>query len=268
VEVDRVKQSAFALADDLDAFEGDWHAHRFHQLLYAAEGALRLTTDEGTWLLPPQRAAWISASVRHRVTAPRPVALRTVYLGARTLPKPEFRCRVFAATPLLREMVLGAMRWDERRAPRDPLARAYFAALAGLAQEWARSPGPFHLPAARGEELGRATAWILDHLDEPLPLDAVARAARTSVRTLTRRFHDELNLSFRDYVRAARMLRAVELLAQPGSRVTDVALAVGFASPSAFTAVFSGFFGEPPKDFRQTARGVAERPGHIESASP
>jgi hypothetical protein len=114
VEVDRVKLSAFALADDLDAFEGDWHTHRFHQLLYAAEGALWLATDEGAWLLPPQRAAWISAGVRHRVTAPRPVALRTVYFGARTLPQPGFRCRVFAASPLLREMVLGAVRWDER----------------------------------------------------------------------------------------------------------------------------------------------------------
>jgi AraC-like DNA-binding protein len=85
-----------------------------------------------------------------------------------------------------------------------------------------------------------------------MTIATVARAARTSVRTLTRRFTEELRLSFRGYLRAARMLRAMELLAQPGSRVTDVALAVGFASPSAFTAVFSEFFGEPPKDFRRT----------------
>lgn len=259
VAVDTMTLPAFGLADELRAFDGDWHSHRFHQLLYAASGALRLETDEGTWLLPPQRAAWICAGVRHRVAARQPVALRTVYLARRLAPAPPFRCRVFAASPLAREMILHATRWDHRRSTHDDTARAYFRALAALGLEWASSPGPFHLPAPRSDELRRALAWLHDHLDQPVTAAQLARVSGSSLRTLARRLDAELGLSFRDYLRAARMLRAVELLAAPTARVTEVALAVGFSSPSAFTAAFVAFLGEPPRDFRKA---------HIDRASP
>lgn len=253
VDVDQIKLPAFALADDLLPAPGGWHTHRFHQLLYAAEGALRLETEEGTWLLPPQRAAWISAGVCHRVEALQPAELRTVYLGKRAIAPPDFGCRVFPATPLAREMILGAMRWDERRSPGDPLARSFFAALAGLALEWAARPGPYLLPTAHSDELRRATKWVKRNLDRDPTVSQAARAAGTSERTLNRRFADELRMTFRGYLRAARLLRAMELLVMPGARITEVALAVGFSSPSAFTAAFTAFHGEPPRAYRLVA---------------
>jgi AraC-like DNA-binding protein len=264
VDVDRVRVPAFAVSDDLDPFEGDAHVHRVHQILYAAEGALHLETDEGSWLLPPQRGAVIAAGVRHRTSATQPVALRTVYLSRRLLSL-DVSCRVFAASPLAREMILFAMRWGPDRGPRDPLAASFFRTLGGLAARWIEEGRDFHLPTPRSEDLRRATTWLLAHLEDAT-VEGAAKAARTSVRTLTRRFGDELQTTVRDWLRAARMLRAMDLLAQPDARVTEVALAVGFESPSAFTAAFVAFTGDTPRSYLRAKRRHVEP--HMEKASP
>lgn len=256
--MDRVRLPAFALADDLPAFRGEDHRHRVHQILYAALGALHLETDEGTWLLPPQRAAVIAAGVRHRTSATQPVQLRTVYLSPRLLAL-DVRCRVFAASPLAREMILHAMRWGPERPRRDPLAEVYFRTLGGLAATWVAGGRDFHLPTPTSEELRRATAWLLAHVQDATVARA-AKAAHLSVRTLTRRFGEELGTTPRAWLRAARLLRAMDLLARRHARVTEVALAVGFESPSAFTAAFVELTGETPRAYRARRQS--------ESASP
>src|SRR5262245_44714684 len=81
VDVDRVRAPAFALRESMAMGSSDWHAHRKHQLLYASEGMLRLEAAGQQWFLPPQRAAWIRASVLHRVHAETRVSLRTIYFA-------------------------------------------------------------------------------------------------------------------------------------------------------------------------------------------
>lgn len=247
--IDRVRLPAFALSEELGRGRGSPHHHRFHQVIYALRGALHLETAQGTWLLPPQRCALVPAGLEHLTWATRRVSLRTLYLAPSLLRTRADAVQVFAATPLAREMILHAMRWDHLRPAKDAQAAAFFRAFAGLVAELVEDTRDFHLPAAHSEELSRATAHVLAHLDRPLAIDAVARAAGSSSRTLTRRFAAELATTFRAYVRAARLLRAMDLLAGR-ARVIDVALAVGFESPSAFTAAFVEFVGETPRAYR------------------
>lgn len=254
VDVDAALAPAFGLSEDLQAFASGWHSHEKHQLLYAATGTLVLETQAAEWLLPPQRAAWITAGTRHRVRARSAVQLRTVYLSRRLAPAPPWECRVFSVGPLAREMVLYAMRWDHRVGPRDALARTYFATLAALSREWVEERRPYELPVARSVELRRATAHVLAHLDAPLAQADVARAAGMSTRTLARRFEDELRLSFRSYVHTARMLTAMDRLSEHGARVTDVALGVGFRSLGAFSSAFAAFAQETPRAYLARAR--------------
>ncbi|MEZ4299939.1 MAG: AraC family transcriptional regulator [Polyangiaceae bacterium] len=126
-----------------------------------------------------------------------------------------------------------------------PLEDTFFRTLGALAVEWTSAPLPFHLPVARTPELARAMDHLLTDLSAPHTLAAAARAAALSERTLARRFHDEADTTFRDYLQRARLLRATELLAAPAARITEVALAVGFDSPAAFTRAFTTFLGSP-----------------------
>ena len=251
VDVDAVPLSGFGLEDDHGPFASEPHAHAKHQLLYAAEGTLRLAVEESQWILPPQRAAWIGAGVPHRVSALGRVALRTVYLAVEIEGAPDRACVVFAAEPLCREMILHAMRWGPDRTSEDARARAFFAALGALAGEWAESALPLCLPTATSPELEVAMAYAIDELAGAPTIEAAAKRAGLSVRTLSRRFADEAQTSWRAFLHQARMMRAMELLSVPGARVTDTALAVGFESLGAFSRAFDELTGTSPSEFRK-----------------
>lgn len=256
LDVDAIDLAGFGLADEHAPGLAPEHAHGKHQLLYAERGSLDLTAEGGRWLLPPQRAAWIGAGVPHAVRFRSPVSLRTVYLDARVPLLPEARVVVFAVTALAREMILKAMEWGPDRREEGPVEEVFFRALGALASGWSSDPLPFRLPVAASPELSRAMDFVVDRLAEPPSLPEAARHAGLSVRTLARRFRDEAHTSFRDYVQRARMMRATELLAEEGARVTDAALAVGFESPAAFSRAFEAFLGESPRDYRARLRAL------------
>jgi len=267
IDVDAAGAPSFGLSDELTEGASEWHAHRRHQLLYAAEGALTLEVADGQWLLPPQRTAWIPARTRHRVIVRARAALRTVYLAPRGTRGVPAEVRVFALPALGRELTLEAMRFPPAGGgPAAALAPAFFALYVRLCAEWAAHAGPFRLPAARTTELQRAMAVILERLHTGrgpgLTLPEVARAAGLSSRSLVRRFADETGTSFRAFVHQARMLRALELLAQQGARVGAVAGKLGFASAGAFSHAFKLFAGETAKDYRkrQDAGAATLRP--------
>lgn len=256
VDVDAVPDEAFALAEDLAAFTSEEHQHDKHQLLYAASGTMTLSTKGQRWLLPPQRAAWIAAGTPHVVASTTGIELRTVYFAGTLVPKRGSTCTVFGVTPLAREMILHSMRWRPSRgsAAEEPTRTAFFRALAGLAVEWMAEAGPYALPRAKTDELARALRFI-DEDVAGATVEGAAAAAGVSVRTLSRRFEEETQTTFRSYLQAARMMRAMELLARPRASVSATAYAVGFQSAAAFATAFTERCGETPSDYRARVAG-------------
>lgn len=252
IDVDQAAAPAFGLADDLAPFQSAWHAHARHQILYALRGSLNLEVDGGSWLLPPHRAAFLTAHTAHRVIAGRPVALRTVYLSPDLLPQPSWSCRVFTVTPLARELLLYATRWDHSSDPHDPLLQLYFKTLAVLSLEWIeRGQLPYRLPSAQSPPIRRATRLILRNLSRPPAVPDIAHAAAMSERTLRRHFLAELGMTPHAYLHTARMLRAIDWLSDPQVPITTIALDIGFETPSAFSHAFLAFAGETPRAYRQ-----------------
>ena len=262
VDVDHVALDAFGLADELEAGPGHWHAHRVDQILYVASGALRLELDDTTWSLPSARAAFIRAGTMHRVDVLRPAALRTCYLSPVADIGTEQPCTVFTVSPLCREMLVACTAWGpdhDASGGADPAREPFFQTIAAFVPRWLESPLPFALPRARSSELQRATRYLLAHLAEPteLEVDLVARHARLSTRTLARRFVSETGLTMRGWLHQARMLLAIELLAEPDTAVTDVALRCGYSSLPTFSRSFAAFVGETPLAFGKALRAAS-----------
>lgn len=67
-------------------------------------------------------------------------------------------------------------------------------------------------------------------------------------KTMQRLFVKETGMSFAQWRQQARLLLAVQRIAK-GERIIDVALESGYASQSAFTAMFRRHFGVPPTAF-------------------
>ena len=98
--------------------------------------------------------------------------------------------------------------------------------------------------------VNRAIDYVTTHLDEPLRLEEVSRAACFSPYHFHRIFRALIGETLADFVKRVRLERSVYLLShREGAKLTDVALACGFASSSDFSRSFRSHFGVPPRDF-------------------
>ncbi len=241
------------------AFDSGWVKFPGHYLLYAATGAFHLEVDNVRWLLPPQRAAWVAAGTPLRLTGTGPGTTNSVLFAPNAIAQLPFVCRVFAVSALAREMLLYAMRWDKDRDPApdslaDQMADHFFQSLATVCMELAAEPDEFWLPQAQSAELQAALDYTLNQLAETLTVADVAHAVNVSERTLARRFAEETGMTWSHYVRRARLIRAMELLATAEPQIIDIAYAVGFTSISAFNHAFREFTGETPSSYRKRLR--------------
>ncbi len=102
------------------------------------------------------------------------------------------------------------------------------------------------LPMPRDLRAARVARALLSQPDAEGSLDDWAERAGASRRTLARLFRVQTGFSFNEW--RAR-LRAIDGLARlsNGDPVGAVASAVGYASPSAFTAMVRRNFGEAPR---------------------
>jgi AraC-like DNA-binding protein len=241
----------FGINQNLPFLDSGWQTFPGHYLLYASSGTFILEVDEMQWFLPPQRAAWVRADVQVRIQAKGPITSSSILFARDSIALPPSNCRVFAVTPLAREMILYAMQWDIHREPENKTADQFFSTLAGVCMELAMNAEQFWLPRPQSTELGSAMDYILRHLPSRLTVDEIAQAVNVSNRTLARRFVEEARITCGQFIHHARMLRAMELLAEHNTSVIDVAYSVGFESISSFNTAFRRFTQETPTQYRR-----------------
>jgi AraC-like DNA-binding protein len=219
------------------------HRHARGQLLHAVSGLMRVETANAAWLVPPARALWMPPSLAHRVTMRSHVEMRTLYIdphAAAALPPAPTLVEV---SGLLRELILAAL---EEPAAYDEAGRGGLVAQLILIELTRIKDRPLDLPMPSDARALRVARALLDRPGLPLDLDQWAERCGASRRTLARLFRHETGLSFAEW--RAR-LRAMEGLARlsAGASVSASANAVGYGSPSAFSAMVRRSLGEAPR---------------------
>ena len=230
-----------------------WHSHEVHQIEYAIGGVVEVETASAHYLLPPQQAAWIPAGLEHQATMAPGVKTVAVMFDPQMIPNSGDRARILGVSPLIREMMIYALRWPIDRPYGDDTSDGFFRTLAELVTEALDHEAPLSLPTSEHSIVAAAMSYTKKHLSATA--DEVSRAVAVSERTLRRLFRDELGLSWRTYLLHARMLRAMALLASPGQSVQETSTAVGFESLSSFTRAFTQFCGETPSTYRKRVAG-------------
>jgi AraC-like DNA-binding protein len=208
------------------------------QLIYASSGVMTVHTDPGTWVVPPDRAVWVPASVPHRIEMSGRTAVRTLYFRAGMVPLG--RCRAVTVGPLLRELIAHAV-------PRCPLrlSEPREQRLIGvIIDQLAEAPtAPLRLPRPTDPRAREAALVLLGHATAKIPvIEGVSR------RHLERIFRADTGLSIGQYRERARLLAALPRLAA-GEPVARVATDVGYATPSAFGAMFKRVLGVSPTGY-------------------
>jgi AraC-like DNA-binding protein/quercetin dioxygenase-like cupin family protein len=253
------------------------HRHRRAQLVYAVEGVMTVETDAGLWVVPPLRAVWVPAGVVHSIRMTGRVLMRTLYFEPGIVahvavpPRPT----VLAVSPLLRELIvrvvetIGVGRVDERRravegsgastravSPRvdpesgagssDARRKPLDTTLALLLDELVEAPdSPLEIPVPADARLRRITDALRADPSDGRDMEAWARLAGMSERTLARAFPEATGMTLVRWRQQVRLLRALERLAI-GESVTAVTMDLGYGSVSAFVKLFRESFGVTP----------------------
>lgn len=209
------------------------HSHPWGQLMYAASGVLEAMTEEYACVIPPRRAMWLPAGVRHSARARTLVVHRSFYLA------PELAvglgpCRVLEISPLLDNLIQRASEFSRDYPDEGPEARL----MQVLVDELHGAPDSgLALPLPRDARLRRVTDHLQEHPGERLGIEDWAQRVGASRRTLARLFRDETGLSFREWRERVRLLAALPRL-ERGESVTLIAGELGYESTSAFIELF------------------------------
>lgn len=221
------------------------HAHTWNQLVYAISGVLTVTLEGSCFVIPSEQAAWVPAGMRHRVGSLLGAEFRSLWLDDQICCGIATNCVVFSVSPLLRALIIEAAKLqheqdDDRYTDRvvhlivDQLRRA--------------QPLPAALPwPRRGPVVALCEALYADPADRRGPAQWGATLG-LSLRTLARRFNEEIGMTLSQWRRRLRLIKAVEMLGG-GCSVTQTALDLGYGSPSAFIYAFRREMGMSPQAY-------------------
>jgi len=221
------------------------HAHPNAQLIHAVSGVMVVSTDDGHWVVPPTRGLWMPPGVLHEVRMVGPVHMRSAFIRPDAASGLSAECAVLGVTNLLRELLLAAV---DASFPYPPESRTHRLMLLILDEIKIMRVLPLHLPRAVDDRLRTICNRVLAAPDDRTTLEEWSERLGVGAKTIQRQFAREFNLTFGQWRQQARLLAGLERLAR-GSKVLDVALDLGYDSPSAFTTMFKRQFGVTPSMF-------------------
>ena len=232
------------------------HTHPWPQLTFSTRGVIRLSTEDGSYIVPPSRALWVPANKSHSITLIEDAELRTVYLHTWLGPTWE-KCEVLEISPLLRALILALDTTPDGLPPADPHAaqrERWIAPL--LVDELERATQiRIDVPLPADKRLRQLCESLLRNPANRATLAERAETIGASERTVARLFRDQLGMSWQQWRQQAVLAHALPLLAR-GMAVSQVASASGYATDSAFCAMFKAATGKSPTAFQHKRRAA------------
>jgi AraC-like DNA-binding protein len=221
------------------------HRHRKGQLIYAVHGVMVVASAGGQWIVPPTRGIWMPAGVEHWIRCVGVVHMRSIYIRPDAAPGLPPLCQAVGVSALLRELIQAA---TEIAVPYDEASRDG-RLMRLLIDELSALPVlPLHLPQPADARLARICETLLRRPDDDSTLADWAERLGVDAKTIQRLFSRDTGMTFGQWRQQARLLAGLEQLAA-GTKVVDVALALGYESPSAFATMFKRQFGQTPSEF-------------------
>lgn len=235
--------SAMGLRMESGGLDSEPHAHPEAQLVYQVRGELICEASDALWIVPPQSALWIPASVTHRIRARAPLEGYSLLVDPGAAPNLPRECCAVSTTPLFRELLLRlATRpvFDAQLSAPD--ARLVNVALDELKTVTVEN---HRLPMPKDSRLRRLVDAMTSNPAGSATMSTWAKRIGMSERTLNRLLVAETGLTFGRWQRQLYVIIAIQKLSR-GASVQQVALDLGYQSASSFVTMFRKTLGTSP----------------------
>lgn len=247
--VDKHPETIYVSHRDKESFTP--HAHSKGQLTYYEGGAAIVSTSHRAYFIPRRHYIWIPAGTvcnfEHRSQVTKS---RTVYMNVEQNITNDFynRIGIYPVNNLLLEMLLYSERWKGNIFPGTE-AYQFMRSLFGVLPEVSKHPLPIELPVSDNERLVPVLKYIEGNYASNLTLEDVALHFGFSGRTLNRLFNTSIQITFFQYLKMTRMIKAMELLLMTDKNISEISYSVGYTSISSFSNAFFELAGKRPTFF-------------------
>jgi AraC-like DNA-binding protein/mannose-6-phosphate isomerase-like protein (cupin superfamily) len=231
------------------------HKHVKGQLTYVQGGIAYVHVAGKIYVIPSRHYIWIPSGLPHFLQVKNPGAtIRTLYFPVEAAAAEFYgKMGIYPVSDLLHEMLLYTEKFHGEI--EDGNAHfCFFAAIKNILPELGVTHLQTALPTSQHERLRPVLTYLADHVSEQITLHNIAEQFGFSERTISRLFQSELSISFLQYVKQLRMVKAVEFMLQTDLTLSEIAYATGYLSISAFSNTFYQFTNMRPSQFTQTVR--------------
>ncbi|MDR6733494.1 AraC family transcriptional regulator [Sphingobacterium sp. 2149] len=226
------------------------HQHDKAQLLMVYGGIAYLQTDEKDFYIPSNHYIWIPAHYPHNLMFnTQDLYIINIYFPAQKSSTFYDELGIYPVSKLLAEMLLFSEKWqgDYRVGSWE---FEFLTTLKGVLSQEKLKKFSIQLPTTDDQRLNAITDNIRNRLHEDLSLDTIAQQSGMSVRSLTRLFQTKLHITFVQYLKMLRIIRAMELIKDTDLNMTQIAYAIGYSNIAAFSNNFQQLTNMRPTEFR------------------
>jgi len=221
----------------------DWHSHRWGQFSYAVSGVLNVSTEQASYVSPPQYGIWIPQDTIHKVESNVAAEMRSLYINMDALEgerwQRPFTCEV---SVLCRELIV---RFCQNPALYGVGSKEERLAKVMIDELYQQPEVATDLPMPTDHRLVLISEWFIADPSCALDINQLGNKVGLSGRSVSRLFKQETGLTFQQWRQRLRLSAALTWL-ESGSSVTEVAINCGYDSLSAFVVAFKSQFGQTP----------------------
>lgn len=223
------------------------HRHQWGEFVYAFSGVMEVRLATEHYLIPPQYGLWLPPDVDHTGMNRQEASFCSVYVMPQRAVRMPAQVCALTVSPLLHGLL--------EHLRQTPPALAQGASHERLLQvvldqlEVAPVSGSY-LPTSSDPLLAPVLQALEAAPGDPRSVAEWAAFAHTTERTLMRRCQSQLGMTLAEWRQRLRTVKAMALL-EAGEKVEHIAQDLGYASTSAFIAMFRRLTGATPDGYRK-----------------
>jgi AraC-like DNA-binding protein len=249
-EIDKWPQSIYVLHEKFERYI-PLHKHKKDQLSYVEGGIAYIHIGNKIFVVPARHYFWIPNNIEHilRVSHSATV-LRSVFFHTIDDDKDPFYSQtgIYPINDLMLQMIKYTEQWSGPIGPDDSRYQ-FLSTIKNILPEISTRVLPMALPSTDNKRMLLIMDFIGSKIGDTHTMQSIGNRFGLSSRSLSRLFQATLGVSFLQYLKMLRMVRAFELILQTNKSMSEIALEIGYHSLSSFSNTFFQFTNLRPSSF-------------------